>query len=159
MHYQIKQSMSSDKIKLTKEQIKLIEQYAVLMEKTNLQPAMAKVVALLNVADEPDLTFSQIQHTLGLSKGGASLAINHLLATERIDYRTKLNDRKRYFYVPIQNWKDIAAKHLEGLESYIQINQKILALRSDKSKEFTKVLKEMTEFLTALREIFSEKIK
>lgn len=159
MHTQMQQRMPSDKIKLTKEQTKLLEQYAVLMEKTNLQPAMAKVLALLNVADESDLTFSQIQDTLGLSKGGASLAINHLLATERIEYRTKLGDRKRYFYIPVQNWKEIATKHFEGLKSYIQINQKILEFHNHKSKEYTNALREMTEFLSAIHKLFEEKLK
>lgn len=54
----------SEKIKLTKEQVELVEQYAVFMEQTNLQPAMAKILALLNVADETELSFNQIQDTL-----------------------------------------------------------------------------------------------
>ena len=149
----------SEKIKLTKEQVELIEQYAVMMEQTNLQPAMAKILALLNVADETELSFNQIQDTLGLSKSGTSQAINHLLAINRIEFKTKLGDRRRYFYVPIQNWKDTASRHFSGLEAYMNLNQKILAQRSKKTKEFNEALKEMTEFLGALHKVYSDRIK
>lgn len=149
----------SEKIKLTKEQVGLIEQYAVIMEQTNLQPAMAKILALLNVADVTELSFNQIQDTLGLSKSGTSQAINHLLAANRIEYKTKLGDRRRYFYVPIQNWKDTAARHFAGIETYIKLNQKILAQRSHKTKEFNEALKEMTEFLSALYKVYSDRNK
>ncbi|MCW5915180.1 MAG: hypothetical protein KIT66_11310 [Chitinophagaceae bacterium] len=149
----------SEKIKLTKEQVELIEQYAVMMEQTNLQPAMAKILALLNVADETELSFNQIQETLGLSKSGTSQAITHLLATDRIEYKTKLGDRKRYFYVPVHKWKDVAARHFAGLEAYMKLNQKILAQRSKKTKEFNDTLKEMTEFLSALYKVYADRIK
>ncbi len=149
----------SEKIKLTKEQVGLIEQYAVMMEQTNLQPAMAKILALLNVADETELTFNQIQDTLGLSKSGTSQAINHLLAANRIEYKTKLGDRRRYFYVPIQNWKGTATKLFSGLEAYMNLNKKILAQRSKKTKEFNEALKEMTEFLSAIHKVYSDRIK
>lgn len=158
MHHQTTICMS-EKIKLSNEQIVLIEQYAVAMEQTNLQPTMAKILALLNVVDDIELSFNQIQDTLGLSKSGTSQAINHLLAINRIEYKTKLGDRKRYFFVPIHKWKETAAKHFEGLENYIKLNQKILALRSKKTKEFNEALKGMTEFLVALHKVYSEKLK
>lgn len=148
----------SEKIELTDKQIELIEQFAVLMEQS-MQPAMAKIVALLNVADETELTFNQIQDTLGLSKSGTSQAINHLLTVERIEYKTKLGDRKSYFFIPIHKWKETAGKHLGGIEAYIEINKRILALRNDKSKEFTIALAEMTDFLSALHKVFEEKLK
>ena len=158
MCHQIRKIMS-EKIKLTKEQVELVEQYAVFMEQTNLQPAMAKILALLNVADETELSFNQIQDTLGLSKSGTSQAISHLLATNRMEYKTKLGDRKRYFYVPIHKWKDTASRHFDGLEKYRNLNHRILAQRSKKTKEFYEALKEMTEFLSALHKVYTEKIK
>lgn len=149
----------SEKIKLTREQIELIEQYSALMVQTNLQPAMAKILALLKVADETDLSFNQIQDTLELSKSGTSQAITQLLAINRIEYKTKLGDRRRYFYVPIQNWKETANRHFAGLETYMKLNQKILAQRSKKTKAFNEALNEMTEFLAALHKVYKESVK
>ena len=80
-------------IQLKPQQVELLEKLAVVNEKFGLQPAMAKVLALLTVSDEMELTFDQIQDTLSLSKGATSQAINGLLLLKKIDYKTRIGDR------------------------------------------------------------------
>ncbi len=53
----------ANKINLRKEQVQLIEKFAVILEKSGFQPAMGKIVALLMVNDEPELTFDEIWKT------------------------------------------------------------------------------------------------
>ena len=96
----------SNKINLRKEQIQLIEKLAVIIEKNGLQPAMGKIIALLMVSDEPELTFDEIWETLGISKSAASQAINQLIAANKIEYRTKIGDRKRYFCSRVNSWQE-----------------------------------------------------
>ncbi|MGB7393051.1 MAG: MarR family transcriptional regulator, partial [Pricia sp.] len=85
-------------IKLTKEQQELIEKFGVIQEGMGLNPASARVNALLTISDKLELTFDEIRETLKLSKSATSNAINFLLERENIGYKTKLGDRKRYFF-------------------------------------------------------------
>src|SRR5262245_47261227 len=137
----------SEKITLRKEQVELIQEYARVQETLGMQPSHAKVIALLNVTDDVELTFEQIQETLGLSKSGTSQAINQLLATKRLEYKTKIGDRKRYFFIPISDWKMHVMKQFEGVAALLALNKKILATRSGKTREFNRNFKEMTDFL------------
>jgi DNA-binding transcriptional regulator GbsR (MarR family) len=146
----------SNKISLRKRQVELIEESAILHEKAGMQPAMAKIISLLYVSDETELTFDQIQDTLGLSKSGTSQTINQLLATKRIAYKTKIGARKRFFYIPVNDWKAIVNGHFEGASAMFALNNKILAERTDKTKEFNKNFKEMTLFLADVHKAISK---
>jgi DNA-binding transcriptional regulator GbsR (MarR family) len=149
----------AEKITLTKEQVLLIEEYARVQEMLGMQPSLAKVVALLNIADDVELTFDQIQDTLGLSKSGTSQAINQLLATKRIEYKTRIGDRKRYFFIPISEWKQQVMQQFNGVAALAALNKKILAVRSTKTKEFNKNLKEMTDFLADMQKVLKQTLE
>ena len=152
----MKHSSSPDSIALTKSQVALVEEYARLHEMGGMQPAMAKIIALLFMSDEVELTFDQIQQTLALSKSGTSQAINQLLATRRIKYKTRLGDRKRYFYVPLSEWKSTVVEHFEGVAALAALNKRILSERSANNKEFNKSLREMTDFLAEVHKVLSQ---
>ena len=137
----------------------LIEELAHYHELSGLQPAMAKIVALLTVSDDVELTFEQIQATLELSKSGTSQALNKLLSTREIDYKTKLGDRKRYFHTRIYDWNEKVMEIFEGLVTLVDINNRILIERTSKTKEFNKRLEEMTDFISLLHKQTIELVK
>lgn len=140
----------TNKVDLRQQQIDLIEKLAVMMEKTGMQPAMGKIVALLMVNDEPEMTFDQIRETLGISKSAASQAINQLLSAEKIDYKTKIGDRKRYFCSRINSWQEDTKAQFNGMPVFTALLQQILDQRPANSKEFNQSLKKLIAFLNFL---------
>lgn len=140
----------SSKINLRKGQIQLIEKLAVVIEKGGLQPAMAKIIAFLMVSDEPELTFDEIWGTLGISKSAASQAINQLLAINKLEYRTKLGDRKRYFCSRVTSWQEDTKSQIEGLSVFTNVLKQILDQRPAKTKDFNNSLKKLINFMEFL---------
>ena len=142
----------SDKIILTKQQVELIQELAHVHETMGLQPAMAKIMALLTVSDDVELTFDQIKDTLELSKSAISQALSQLLLIKRINYKTRIGDRKRYFHVMITDWQSHVREQFSGIGMLVAVNRKIVSKRSSKNKEFNRNLEEMTDFLAFIHE-------
>ncbi len=143
-------NIMATKINLRKEQIQLIERLAVVLEKSGLQPAMGKIIALLMVNDEPEVTFDEIWETLGISKSAASQAINALLAANKIEYRTKLGDRKRYFCSRINSWQEDTKAQIEGMSVFSNLLKQILEQRPSSTKDFNNSLKNLIGFMDFL---------
>jgi len=134
-------------IKLSNRQKELIEKFGVIQEGMGMTPASARVNALLTVSEELELTFDQIRETLKLSKSATSNAINYLLQVENVGYKTKLGDRKRYFYSKLNQWKERFRKDISGLSAYTDIIREIEKTRNGNSKEFNNELKELAKFM------------
>jgi DNA-binding transcriptional regulator GbsR (MarR family) len=142
--------MSENKIKLRDNQIDLLEQFAVQLERKGFQPAMAKVVALLLVNDEPEMTFDQIMETLGISKGAASQAINQLLTANKIEYKTKLGERKRYFSSRMMSWQEDVKADLDSLQRFNDLLKQILSQRPVATKSFNNNMAHLIKFMDFL---------
>lgn len=151
--------MSDNKIILREKQVSLIEELTHTYELSGMQPAMAKILALLTVSDEVELTFEQIQATLELSKSGTSQALNQLLSTRRIEYKTKLGDRKRYFHSRMFDWNEQIMEMFAGVIIHIDLNKRILAERTSKTPEFNKRMEEMIDFMSLMHSQTMELIK
>ena len=95
---------------LKEKQKGLIEKIGIVTEREGMQPAAARIIGLLYVADNPELTFDEILGALRMSKSEASNALNLLLQTNRIEYTTFSGDRKRYFRIKVTNWREGFAK-------------------------------------------------
>ncbi|MXV15347.1 GbsR/MarR family transcriptional regulator [Hufsiella ginkgonis] len=142
--------MSGNKISLTKEQVTLIEELAQVNETFGSQPAMSKILGLLVVSDETELTFDQIKDTLALSKSAVSQALSQLLMAKKISYKTRIGDRKRYFHVRVADWDTQVLEQFNGILSLTAVYKKVLQVRPDSTQEFNANLKRMTEFLSML---------
>lgn len=108
---------------------------------------MAKVLALLTVSDETELDFAQIQATLGLSKGATSQAINGLLLLKKIDFKNKIDERKRYFFSRIISWQDEVEETAANLRELAEVHQLVLEQRPEQTKVFNDSLHHMISFL------------
>ncbi len=137
----------SDAIQLTEEQKMLIEKVGVMHEKSGLQPAPSRILALLLVSPETELSFDQIRETLNLSKSASSNAINMLLSAEKMDYITKPGDRKRYFRSKIAFWKDDIRKEFKMFSKVADIMQEVLDQRPESTPDFNKRLSEVIDFI------------
>ncbi|HEA30696.1 MAG TPA: MarR family transcriptional regulator [Leeuwenhoekiella sp.] len=133
--------------KLTEKQKELLEAYGVIQEQFGLSPAAARVNALLTVIDKKELTFDEIREILTLSKSATSNAINNLMTLNYIGYRTKLGERKRYFFSRMDQWKESFKKNMTGFREYNKVMKDILIERTPETKEYNTKIKELTEFI------------
>lgn len=139
--------MAKTEFKITRPQLELIEKLGVIYETAGMQPACARIVALLTVSDRVELTFEEIQQTLGISKSSASVAINLLLTTNRLEYITKAGDRKRYFRSKIMDWRvDMKQKFVRMTEMNATLKE-VLDQRPKSTKEFNSSLAEIIDFM------------
>ena len=134
-------------IALSEKQKAVVEQVGISYEKIGMQPAAARVMGLLYVADKPELTFDEITDCLQISKSATSNAINLLLQTEQIEYTTFSGDRKRYFRLKISNWRESFAKKIEGMTSFNVLLRQVLEVRTPQTTEFNDSLEELINFL------------
>ncbi len=133
---------------LTEKQKVLIEKIGISLEKEGMQPAAARILGLLYVADKTELTFDEILLTLKISKSAASNALNLLLQTKRIEYKTFSGDRKRYFHINVANWREWFAKKMEDMTSFSQLLNEVLKERNPETQEFNRNLEELADFMT-----------
>lgn len=90
---------------LTERHLDLIERIGVVHERQGLRPAAGRIVGLLLVTPDGELTFDEIRHTLELSKSATSTSLSFLQGMGSVEYRTRPGDRKRYFRKSVEEWE------------------------------------------------------
>jgi DNA-binding transcriptional regulator GbsR (MarR family) len=139
-------------IVMTEKQLRLIEKLGVFYEKGGMQPAAARILALLLVSDNTELTFEEIYELLHLSKSATSNALNSLLNTERVEYITQPGERRRYFRFKMRSLKEGVQKSLEGITAYNVLLKEVLELRPENTGEFNASLEENSHFLDFIKD-------
>ena len=134
---------------LSQEQIELIEKIGIYFEQ-GMQPAPARILALLIVADQDAFSFERIRTTLNLSKSATSNGINFLLNVKKIEYFTKSGERKRYF-----KWSPANTIHhfKEGIDKVLGLSilfEETIRLKKDKGSFNSKKLEELTDLMNFL---------
>lgn len=137
-------------VQLTQEQRELIERMGVFYEQHGVPPMEGRIMSLLVVCDEPELTFDQIRELLGISKSTTSSALNMLLLTKRVVYRTKPGDRKRYFASNIVKWQEGFTENFVKFFDVIKIMKEALDQRTPKTPDFNLQMGEFIEFIEYL---------
>jgi len=132
---------------LNDKQKAVIEKIGINYQVAGLQPAAARIMGLLYVADKPELTFDEITDGLQISKSATSNALNLLLQTGQIEYITFSGDRKRYFRLKISNWRDGFAKKIEVMTSFNKLLRQVLEVRTTETPEYNASLEELINFL------------
>src|SRR5690606_18841559 len=83
-----------------KQKSALIEKLGVSIEqKEQLAPVAARIMAYIVLKGKSGTTFEDLTHDLCASKSTISTHLNHLYDLKKIDYFTKLGDRKKYFII------------------------------------------------------------
>lgn len=123
-----------NKEELEGQKTRLIEKLGVQIEKEHqLAPVAARIFATLIMVGENGSTFEQLVTDLNAGKSTVSTHLEHLQATNRIEYYTKSGDRKRYFIVKpdlmvnyidemTAKWEAQKCIHQEVLEYKTQVN-------------------------------------
>ncbi|OKL38771.1 GbsR/MarR family transcriptional regulator [Pontibacter flavimaris] len=137
---------------LTDKQRELIERIGVFQEKAGLQPVAGRIMGLLYVSDKPELTFDEIRETLGISKSATSNALNLLQQLNRLEYITYSGDRKRYFRLKLDKWRDLVLQGVESITDFSETLQEVVAERTGETKEYNQNLLEVADFLKYLHQ-------
>ena len=132
---------------LNEKQRELIERIGVLHDRIGFPPATSRVLGLLLVTREPELTFDQIRETLALSKSSTSSALNLLLQVGSIEYLTRPGDRKRYFRKSYKDWEASLLGRLDVLFSLREPLREALELRNGELGDKDRAIARMVEFL------------
>ncbi len=138
-------------VQLTDKKLRLIEELGILHEQSGMQPAAARILALLVVSDRPELSFEEIYETLNISKSAASNAINFLLNTGKLEYTTNPGERKRYFRLKVKSMKEGVQKSLAGMEKLSALLKQVLEQRPRDTREFNTNLSEIIGFMDFLK--------
>ncbi len=134
---------------LSQKQKELIEQIGIYFEQ-GMQPAAARILALLIVSDQNSFSFDEIRELLKLSKSATSNGINFLLSLNKIEYFTKSGDRKRYF---TWNPANTITHFKEGIEKVLGLSilfEKTLKLKEDKDSLNAQKLLELSGLMSFL---------
>lgn len=134
---------------LSKKQIELIESIGIYFEQS-MQPAAARILALLIVSDQDAYSFEEVSVALNLSKSATSNGINFLLSIKKIEYFTKSGDRKRYFRWSPHN---ILNHFKEGIEQVLGLSklfEETILQKKAKNSVNTQILIELTDLMNFL---------
>lgn len=134
---------------LSKKQIELIEKIGIYFEQS-MQPAAARILALLIVADQEAFSFDRIRETLNLSKSATSNGINFLLSVKKIEYFTKSGERKRYFKWSPSNTIGHFKEGIEKILGLSSLFEETLNQKTDKNSFNTQMLEELTDLMNFL---------
>ena len=141
---------------LSDSQRNLIERIGVLHDRMGMRPAAGRILGLLIVAPEGELTFDEIREALELSKSATSTSLQFLQDVGSVVYRTRPGDRKRYFRKDFEEWETrFVERGMEFLKIRFLLAEAVKG-RMDANAESTAALRRMTDFLDLLAEVIRE---
>lgn len=134
---------------LSQKQKELIEKIGIYFEQ-GMQPAAARILALLIVSENDSFSFDKIREILKLSKSATSNGLNYLLSVNKIEYFTKPGDRKRYF-----KWSPLNTIHhfKEGIEKVLGLSilfEETLKLKKNRDSFNAQKLVELADLMSFL---------
>ncbi|MEB2784051.1 GbsR/MarR family transcriptional regulator [Algoriphagus persicinus] len=132
---------------LTERHKELIERIGVFHEHKGMQPLVGRIIGLLLVHEEGEVSFDEIVENLGVSKSAVSNALTFLQAKGRCVYSTRSGDRKRYFALKVSDWREDFAQELENIAEIQKFIDEVLEVRTDKNPEFNCKMRDFSNFL------------
>ncbi|MBB6328080.1 DNA-binding transcriptional regulator GbsR (MarR family) [Algoriphagus iocasae] len=132
---------------LTEKHKELIERIGVFHEHKGMQPLVGRIIGLLLVHDEGEVSFDEIVEQLGVSKSAVSNALTFLQAKGRCVYSTRPGDRKRYFALKVSDWREDFEKELQNIAEIQKFIDEVLEVRTEKNPEFNCRMRDFSNFL------------
>lgn len=132
---------------LTERHKELIERIGVFHEHKGMQPLVGRIIGLLLVHEEGEVSFDEIVEHLSVSKSAVSNALTFLQAKGRCVYSTRPGDRKRYFAMKVSDWKEDFEQELENIAEIQKFIDEVLEVRTDKNPEFNCRMRDFSDFL------------
>tara|TARA_R110002050_G_C8945881_1_gene512966 strand:+ start:288 stop:734 length:447 start_codon:yes stop_codon:yes gene_type:complete len=136
-----------------------VEDIGVVYEQFGKTPIASRVFSFLLLSEPSHKTFDEIREFLKASKSAVSNAINSHLQDGTINYKTFSGDRKRYFYLDLENWKKRVEEYAKKLYDFNNVMEDVLKHRSNSDIEFNSKLKEVIDFQNFLNQKIDEGIR
>jgi len=130
-----------------------VEEVGVALERFGRTPIESRVFAYLLVSDPPYKSFDDIVEFIGASKSSVSNAINMYQKEGTITYKTFSGDRKRYFMIDADGWRNSFINSAKSLTSLNIILEEVIKDRKGTSdKKFNQELRDLLDFQTYFTE-------
>ncbi|AKD03945.1 MarR family transcriptional regulator [Pontibacter korlensis] len=146
-------------INLTEKQQTLIERIGIFQEKTGMQPVAGRIIGLLYVSDKPELTFDEIRETLNISKSATSNALSLLQHLNRLEYITYNGDRKRYFRLKLDRWRELVLHEIDSITEFSKTLHEVVNERTKETPGYNRNLLELADFLKYLHSELPQLLK
>ena len=104
---------------------KLVEDLGVHLEKENLAPIAARIMATLILSGKKGVTFDELVCELHAGKSSISTHLDNLQQSSRVRYFTKPGDRKRYFIINPDLLMNVVNEMISKWENEKQIHTEI----------------------------------
>lgn len=132
-----------------------IEDLGTFFEGRGMTPMEARVFSLLLLSEPHYQDFFSIQEELSASKSSISNALNRLMISKRVDYRTLPGDRKRYFKINPSFWLEKMKVEIASVVPMMRKIEAILAKRAAmNTPEFNKDLERVHGFFAFMADEF-----
>lgn len=136
-------------MELTTRQREFIDDFAALWERSGGNVAQARILALLYIADEPELTATDITGALGISRGTVSQTTRQLIQLRLIQRVSRPGDRRDFYRVVSNPFGSTASSERTQIGAFIDIFRRGLSLHNTSPPERKRALINSIAFLEA----------
>lgn len=131
----------------------LVEKLGIFIEtKDNLAPVAARILSYIILTGKQGTTFEDLVTNLCASKSTISTHLNHLQDLKKINYFTKIGDRKKYFIINRNTMIQGISSMVDGWIAEKQLHIEVMEYK----KEMNKTLSNENKFDFHYHESFIE---
>src|SRR4051794_29582127 len=105
----------------TAEQLHLVEELALSLERMGLFRMAGRVVAWLLICDPAEQSFVQLTETLQASKGSISAALRLLTASGMVERRSRPGERRDYYRIRDGAWPELVRQEFAEYSGFASI--------------------------------------
>lgn len=134
-------------MELSTSQQRFIEDFASLWERFAANPTQGRVIALLYIADSPELTAVDIAEALGISRGSVSQVTRQLVMFHFVQRVTRPGDRRDWFRIASSPFGQAARAERAQIGSFIDLFRSGLAIHATSPPERQHALANSIQFL------------
>lgn len=132
---------------MDEERADYVEDFGLLFDQFGMPRMVGRVLGVLLISTEPDLSAEELAEALKASRGSISSATRSLVQMGLVQRRTRTGERRDYFRVKPGAWDELMRRELESLRTFRQMADRGLGLMSpDEDADSRNRLIEMHEF-------------
>ncbi len=122
------------------------EDFGLMFEGFGLPRMVGRVLGVLLISEEPELSAEELAEALQASRGSISSATRTLVAMGLVQRRTRRGERRDYFRMKPGAWDELMRRELETLSRFRQMAERGLDLVNSNGAVARQNLEEMREF-------------
>jgi DNA-binding transcriptional regulator GbsR (MarR family) len=136
-------------VDLTRDQWQFIDDFAAQWERVGANVTQGRVLALLYVAPQGEMTASDLVETLGISRGAVSQITRQLIQLRMVQRVSRAGDRRDWFRVAPNPFGEAARSERAQIQTFIDLFRRGLQIHAASPPEHTRALTNSIAFLQA----------